>query len=187
MAAQHPEGPKVRELVDGIHALLEAVATLRKAGARAELPPELVAACRELVAADEDPTYPRQRDRAVHEDLLAIPLRRLVWKVMKPGETVTVPQVTERLSELGVPVPAPKVSNAMGYWVARDELLRRRKGVYYYPLPTEGASSTGNDSGSVNRGQPSPAGRDTRPAHAGREQEDNNAPTRGSEVTRRAG
>jgi hypothetical protein len=177
----------VRELVNGIHALLDAVETLRKAGARADLPPELVAACRDLVAADDDPTRPRRRGRASHEDLMAIPLRRLVWKVMTPGETVTVPQVTERLSELGVQVPAPKVSNAMGYWVARDELLRRRKGVYYYPLPADGASGAGRDGGPMSSGLPNPAGRDTRPADAGREQEDSDAPTGGTEVTRRAG
>ena len=73
--------------------------------------------------------------RSQREDELArkMPLRRLLWHVIKPGEEFTVTDVTARLDALGVSWSAGKVSNALGYWVSRGRLNRCRKGVYQYP------------------------------------------------------
>lgn len=182
------EAPKVQRLVADIRALQEAVRTLRSAGMPADLPAELVAACRELVELDaHGRSTPGARSTA--DDLADIPLRRLVWRVLTPGETFTVPQVVERLAELGVDVGAPQVSNVLGYWFARDELQRRRKGLYYYPLSGSGVADRGTDdeSGSLPAGRPSSADLDQGQAITDPEMEDNSATTRGQEVTRRAG
>lgn len=66
-----------------------------------------------------------------------VPLRRLIWQVLDPGEEFTVTDVVERLTELGGSWPANKVSNALGYWVARRRLARQRKGVYRYPVAND--------------------------------------------------
>lgn len=186
------EAPKVQRLVAELRALQKAVRTLRSAGMPADLPTELVAECRELVELDaHGRRTPGVRSGA--DDLADIPLRRLVWRVLIPGETVTVAQVVDRLADLGVDVEAPKVSNVLGYWFAREELQRRRKGLYYYPLSGSGAADQGTnrgtdgESGSSTTGRAVPADLDQGQALAGPETEDSGATIRGQEVTRRAG
>jgi hypothetical protein len=190
MAAMTEPGgaPKVQRLVEDIRALQDAVRTLRAAGMEAELPAELVAACRELVELDAH-GQSKPCGRSVADDLSDIPLRRLVWRVLTPGETFTVPQVVERLADLGVDVEAPKVSNVLGYWFARDELQRRRKGVYYYPLLGSDLAHRGaeDETGASHAGRPKAAGRDQGQAVPSPETEDSGDTTRGQEVTRRAG
>lgn len=191
MAAMTEPGgaPKVQRLVEDIRALQDAVRTLRAAGVEAELPAELVAACRELVELDaHGQSTPCGRPTA--DDLSDIPLRRLVWRVLTPGETFTVPQVVERLADLGVDVEAPKVSNVLGYWFAREELQRRRKGVYYYPLSGAGLphrEAEDEPGASPHSGRPRAADRNKGQALPGPETEDSGDTTRGQEVTRRAG
>ena len=186
------EAPKVQRLVAELRALQEAVRTLRSAGMPADLPTELVAECRELVELD---THGRSTPgvRSGGDDLADIPLRRLVWRVLIPGETFTVAQVVDRLADLGVEVEAPKVSNVLGYWFAREELQRRRKGLYYYPLSGSGAADHGTnhgtdgESGSLTAGRPASVDLDQGQAVSGPETEDSGATIRGQEVTRRAG
>lgn len=64
-----------------------------------------------------------------------VPLRRLVWQVINPGEEFTVADIAARLAGLGASWPATAVSNALGYWASRDRLTRVRKGTYSYPRP----------------------------------------------------
>jgi hypothetical protein len=64
-----------------------------------------------------------------------VPLRRLVWQVINPGEEFTVADITARLAELGASWPTTAVSNVLGYWASRDRLTRVRKGTYSYPHP----------------------------------------------------
>lgn len=64
-----------------------------------------------------------------------VPLRRLIWQVINPGEEFTVADITARLAELGAQWPTNAVSNVLGYWVSRDRLTRIRKGTYTYPPP----------------------------------------------------
>lgn len=71
-----------------------------------------------------------------------IPLRRLVWQVLDPGEEVTVSEVVRRLAAMGVHPQPSAVSNALGYWVSRQRLARKRKGVYLYPTVVEPAKKT---------------------------------------------
>lgn len=65
-----------------------------------------------------------------------VPLRRLVWQVIDPGEEFTVAEITARLARLGAPRPTTAVSNALGYWASRERLTRVRKGTYCYPRPS---------------------------------------------------
>lgn len=87
-----------------------------------------------------------------------VPLRRLVWQVIDPGEEFTVGQVRERLAAIGAEWPNFKVSNALGYWVARNRLTRQRKGVYSYPL----SGGTVDKLDHVEVRQESPAGHQAR-------------------------
>jgi hypothetical protein len=59
-----------------------------------------------------------------------VPLRRLILKVVQPGEQVLVAEVVERLTGLGQCWQAPSVSNALGYLVTRGSLVRVQRGVY---------------------------------------------------------
>jgi hypothetical protein len=64
-----------------------------------------------------------------------VPLRRLVWQVINPGEEFTVADISARLAELGASWPTTAVSNVLGYWASRERLTRVRKGTYSYPRP----------------------------------------------------
>ena len=76
-----------------------------------------------------------------HASVHDVPLRRLLWQVLDPGEEFTVNEVVERLAAIGVHSPANKVSNALGYWVSRQRLDRQRKGVYLYPIIADPVSN----------------------------------------------
>jgi hypothetical protein len=123
------------ELAARLMRLAEAISGARALGLSVDVPQPLHTAClhvaalhgKELgAAAEPSPPYAESRD-PMHD----VPLRRLIWQVIDPGETFTVTEVTERLRELGVTWPTNKVSNALGYWVSRQRLQRPRKGVYY--------------------------------------------------------
>ncbi|TYB49319.1 hypothetical protein [Actinomadura chibensis] len=154
----------------------------------ADLPTELVIACSELVELAE-PQRGAPLVRSTADDLSDIPLRRLVWRVLTPGETFTAPEVVERLSGIGVDVAAQKVSNALGYWFARGDLCRRRKGVYYYPISSASAPHQDEDEPGIEQtpGRLNMTDRDQGPAMSGPEVEANGESASGQEVTRRAG
>lgn len=83
-----------------------------------------------------------------------VPLRRLVWQVINPGEQFTVADIAARLAELGATWPTTAVSNVLGYWASRDRLTRVRKGTYLYPHP---GSSPGLRTSPHDRQQEGPA------------------------------
>ena len=76
---------------------------------------------------------PAATGASVHD----VPLRRLIWQVLDPGEEFTVADVVGRLADLGTSWSASNVSNALGYWVSRGRLTRQRKGVYTYPVTSD--------------------------------------------------
>jgi hypothetical protein len=86
-------------------------------------------------------------DRAVRP--VDVPLRRLILKVVQHGEQVSVTEVLERLAGLGSYWSAPKVSNALGYWVRRGDLVRLDRGVYSRSgnVTAGSATSTEGDTG----------------------------------------
>jgi hypothetical protein len=83
-----------------------------------------------------------------------VPLRRLVWQVINPGEEFTVADISARLAELGASWPTTAVSNALGYWASRERLTRVRKGTYNYPRP---GSLSGSLTSSADQQQEGPA------------------------------
>lgn len=74
-----------------------------------------------------------------------VPLRRLIWQVINPGEEFTVTDVADRMAALGASWPPSAVSNALGYWVSRHRLTRKRKGVYSYSQPPSVAADLAGD------------------------------------------
>jgi len=74
-----------------------------------------------------------------------VPLRRLIWQVINPGEEFTVADVGQRIAALGVSWPPSAVSNALGYWASRGRLTRKRKGVYSYSQPPNVAAGLTGD------------------------------------------
>jgi hypothetical protein len=74
---------------------------------------------------------------AVGSSIQDVPLRRLIWQVLDPGEEFTVADIVDRLAALGTSWSASNVSNALGYWVSRGRLARQRKGVYTYPVTSD--------------------------------------------------
>lgn len=192
--------PNVRVLVDGIRSLLHAVETVRRTGQRADLPPDLVTACRDVVAAEERasiaPTdlgsakgaqtkplgqkWPALDDEAIS----SIPLRRLLWRVLVPGEQFSVSDVVERLADQGVDHDGSTVSNALGYWVNRNRLERVRKGHYF--LPPGGSEAPPADTSNPGRSGTS-SDREHGPGMTGREQEERSGTPSAKEGSRRAG
>lgn len=154
---------EVDVLVQRLSDISDAITRARALGVPAQVPEPLYEVCSVLVAQHHDPigegegpgsgarpgaapgdaggaarhggASARRTAHAHNDDDLArkVPLRRLLWQVITPGEEFTVTDVTERLERLGVPWPANKVSNALGYWASRNRLRRCRKGVYLYP------------------------------------------------------
>jgi hypothetical protein len=135
------------DLARSLEHMAAAIDQARSAGLSVHVPEALYLACCEIVSRYQDPAG--QREPARRPDLLAsgrggrmaraaslhdVPLRRLVWQVLDPGEEFTVADVTKRLAGLGISLPANKVSNALGYWVSRGRLARQRKGTYSYPI-----------------------------------------------------
>ena len=75
------------------------------------------------------PQRPEHSDTTVDD----VPLRRLVLRVVQPGEQVTVLEAMERLATLGSCWKATSVSNALGYLVRRGQLVREQRGTYSRP------------------------------------------------------
>lgn len=134
----------VEEIVARLNSIADAGEGARAAGLAVSLPPALREACAEIIRlAAEQETGAAGAVDAVVEDAVApdplyalMPLRRLLWDVIEPGERVAVPVVVDRLAELGRTESAAAVSNALGYWVRRDRLAREGRGVYVRPPAT---------------------------------------------------
>jgi hypothetical protein len=144
--------PNVDVLVEGIRELLRMAQKLGQAGVPVNLPPRLVQACREVVDEVDGPPSDTPRGRRPSEDsqrsiadkaLRELPLRRLLLQVIAPGESVTVPEVVDRLAKVGVTADSTKVSNALGYQVDRGPLIREHRGLYTYPVDASPADATG--------------------------------------------
>lgn len=163
--------PDVHDLADSLRSVAAAFDQARASGLGVCVPEPLYAACLEIVNRHGLPggtppgggrpsrdagraAAPRRASRNRQVDMDDVPLRRLVWQVVNPGEEFTVADVCSRLAELGAPRPATAVSNALGYWVSCDRLARVRKGTYSYPRPTGAPSATQDD-----RRQEGPAAR----------------------------
>jgi hypothetical protein len=103
-------------------------------------------------------------------EISSVPLRRLVWQVINPGEEFTVTEVAERISALGASWTPSAVSNALGYWASRGRLTRRHKGAYSYPQPLNvAAAATGERAAQ----QETPAASPSRAVTARGEEEEN--------------
>jgi hypothetical protein len=149
----------VSELTRALDELVAAIDQARSLGLAVKVPDPLYQACRQVVARHEasrhagegrEPSGPQRIQEArpaargtgstIDDGMVGsaavrdVPLRRLIWQVLDPGEEFTVSDVADRLAELGAPWPANKVSNALGYWVSRQRLDRQRKGVYRWPI-----------------------------------------------------
>jgi hypothetical protein len=154
-------------LARGLRDVASAVGHARSVGVPVAVPEPLYLACLEIVSLHDEPSLttsltgarqlPRTGDAAglgrdgsnggtsrqrpgqalAPVPLHDIPLRRLVWQVLDPGYEFSVADVVSRLAGLGLNHPANKVSNALGYWVSRGRLERRRKGVYACPASVE--------------------------------------------------
>ncbi|MDG4833991.1 hypothetical protein O7627_32490 [Solwaraspora sp. WMMD1047] len=170
----------MEEVVRKLHDVATAIDAARALGLDVRVPERLYEACMEIVTRREVSLGEREPDEAFARDGEAImaggaavssssgggsgattsvgavrardvPLRRLVWQVIDPGERFTVSDVANRLSALGVEWPTHKVSNALGYWVSRGRLARQRKGLYHYPV--KAGADVQSDHGT---GRPSP-------------------------------
>lgn len=145
--------PNVDVLVDGIQQLLDATRTLRNAGMLdIQLPARLVQVCREVLDEADGATAARPRiasdpqGSVADKALRKLPLRRLLLQVINRGESVTVAEVVDRLTRLGVTADAAKVSNALGYQAERGELKREQRGLYTYPMDSSSTPVTVGES-----------------------------------------
>jgi hypothetical protein len=147
------------ELVDALQELTAAFDQARTIGLPVTVPLPLYQACLAVIARHDDPdtidgpsrsantaadaenagepgtssNRAGRKWRPSQDALQDVPLRKLVWRVIVPGEQFTVAEIGKRLSDLDVPAPANKISNTLGYWVSRGRLIRARKGVYLCP------------------------------------------------------
>lgn len=143
--------PNVDVLVEGIRELLRMAQKLGQAGVPVNLPSRLVQVCREVVEEVDGPPSDTPRGRLRQDSQRAIadkalrelPLRRLLLQVIAPGESVTVPEVVDRLAKVGVTADSTKVSNALGYQVDRGPLIREHRGLYTYPVDASSTEVTG--------------------------------------------
>jgi hypothetical protein len=118
----------VEETVAALNQLADAADEAVAAGATVTIPPALREACAMIVAlADTGATSTMTRM------VVTMPLRRMLWHVLEPGEQFTVAQVVALLEQRGASWPANKVSNALGYWVDRGRMVRVTQGVYKWP------------------------------------------------------
>jgi hypothetical protein len=149
-----------KELADALDELVGAIDQARSLGLAVDVPYPLYLACKAVVHRYEprhagseavgrsltDARSPARERPAVDDEVSAgpsisdMPLRRLLWQVLDPGEEFTVADVVARLAKLGAPWPPNAVSNALGYWASRQRLDRRRKGVYRWPLSAESSA-----------------------------------------------
>ncbi|NUT52009.1 MAG: hypothetical protein HOV94_32655 [Saccharothrix sp.] len=145
----------VDDLVQGLNRVIAAVDAAREVGLPLSVPTPLLDVCKRMLDSagelrntpvhDGPATSPGRTGGSAAKQRLPgsgeqsallqdMPLRRLIWQVLDPGEEVNVGEVTARLKRLRVDLPANKVSNALGYWASRGRLERSRKGVYFVPL-----------------------------------------------------
>ena len=179
-AATMSSGPadserQVEELARALDRMAEAIDHARAIGLAVEVPDALYRACLAIVSRYRAPSHstdPDQRRRTAHSSASVattgsrpsrplptdVPLRRLVWQVLDPGEEFTVTDVVGRLNLLNVSAHPNKVSNVLGYWVSRGRLARRRKGVYVFPIVTD----TGVQAGRSGNGLYGAVGQETR-------------------------
>lgn len=168
-------------LIDVLRQLVIAFDKAREVGLPVVVPPELRQVCADIVERGEQPasaggpgrpqrrtqdpapagTEGTSRERPAASasqqagvSLREVPLRRLIWQVIDPGEEFTVTELTERLSQLGGDWSPTAVSNALGYWAGRKRLVRHRKGVYFRPADGGTVDEVADQDGQ----QDSPAG-----------------------------
>ena len=164
------DAARADELARALNDVVAAIDQARSVGLPVEVPEQLYRACAEVISRREGSGPPggsgarstsRRAPRSAageaahaagagpsrnlpirdHASVHDVPLRRLLWQVLDPGEEFTVNEVVERLATIGVQSPANAVSNALGYWVSRQRLARIRKGVYLYPIIVDPASN----------------------------------------------
>ena len=151
--AAAPPDPQL--LAESLQAVAAAFDQARMSGLSVSVPETLYLACLDIVDRHDlpggkppggrdlhrEPTVPRapagtSGGRTVNRvKMQDVPLRRLVWQVINPGEEFTVADISARLAELGASWPTTAVSNVLGYWASRERLIRIRKGTYSYPRP----------------------------------------------------
>lgn len=173
-APAHGASPDPQFLAESLRGVAAAFDRARMSGLSVSVPESLYLACLEIVdrhdlPGGKPPGAGRQAaaagtapgSAAASGDQAAgrvgmkdVPLRRLVWQVVNPGEQFTVADIAARLAELGASWPTTAVSNVLGYWASRDRLTRVRKGTYLYPHP---GSSPGPRTSPHDRRQEGPA------------------------------
>ena len=165
-----PAAARADQLAKALNEVVAAIDQARSVGLPVDVPEQLYRACVEIIARHRGSRPPggsgarssshRAPSSATgeamalteaallsntptrdHASVHDVPLRRLLWQVLDPGEEFTVNEVVERLAAIGVHSPANKVSNALGYWVSRQRLDRQRKGVYLYPIIADPVSN----------------------------------------------
>lgn len=147
--------PDPQLLAESLQAVAAAFDQARLSGLSVSVPESLYLACLDIVDRHDFPggkppgARALQREQAVRRGsadsssgrtaervrMQDVPLRRLVWQVINPGEEFTVADISARLGELGAAWPATAVSNVLGYWATRERLTRVRKGTYSYDRP----------------------------------------------------
>lgn len=140
------------------------------AGSPTATRPAPTASGRQTARQASGPTATSSGSTTAGVEVGAIPLRRLIWQVISPGEQFTVADVSERIAELGASWTSNAVSNALGYWVSRGRLKREHKGAYSYPQPSDVAAAVPGESA---RQQEKPAAAPDRASTARREEDDN--------------
>lgn len=164
----HQPERQAEELAGALDRMAAAIDQARAVGLYVDVPDVLYSACLKIVARYGTPSDPIDLSAKPKESALNpasgssttsksvgaspadVPLRRLVWQVLDPGEEFTVTDVVARLALLEVSLHPNKVSNALGYWVSRGRLARKSKGVYLYPVIADsnvkpGKSSIGHE------------------------------------------
>ena len=165
-----PAAARADQLAKALNEVVAAIDQARSVGLPVDVPEQLYRACVEIIARHRGSRPPggsgarssshRAPSSATgeamalteaallsntptrdHASVHDVPLRRLLWQVLDPGEEFTVNEVVQRLAAIGVHSPANKVSNALGYWVSRQRLDRQRKGVYLYPIIADPVSN----------------------------------------------
>jgi hypothetical protein len=147
--------PDPQLLAESLRAVAAAFDQARISGLSVSLPEALYLACLEIVDRHDLPGGKPPGGRDPHRDAAVpptpagtpasrtvkrvkmqdVPLRRLIWQVINPGEEFSVADVSARLAELGASWPTTAVSNVLGYWASSERMTRIRKGTYTYPHP----------------------------------------------------
>jgi hypothetical protein len=135
------EDAEVLELARRLMAVAEAIDQARSLGLPVAIPPELQRACQAIVSRGGDETGPGTPLTVGGPALQDVPLRKILFQVITPGERFTVQEVAERLSAIGVSAPTNKISNALGSWVRSGRLVREKKGQYSCPMVNARAAS----------------------------------------------